>query len=226
MSVELYDEHEQSQRVQNWLKENGISLIMGVVLALAAIFGWRQWQNYQAAQADLASDYYTSVQLELQEDRLEGAVAQLNVMREAVASHSYTKLATMQVAASQVENDQLEPALALYQELFDAGDLQSLEPVVRLRLAQLYAANDNSVAAIEILSGAAPIGFESLWLETRGDLMFDQGELNQAENYYQQAVDQLRGEGGNFRSVETKLNAVRSTTSEPVAAETPAAESS
>ena len=210
MSVELYDEHEQSQRVQNWLKENGVSIVIGVVLALAAIFGWRQWQNYQVGQSNLASDYYTSVQLELQEERLDGAIAQFDLMRENVANHSYTRLAAMQLAARHVEAGQVEPALALYQALLNDGDLASLEPIVRIRLAQLHAANGDSAAGLNVVAGDAPAGFEALWLETRGDLMFDQGERAQAESYYQQAVDQLRGEGGNFRTVETKLNAVRS----------------
>ena len=214
MSVELYDEHEQSQRVQNWLKENGFSLAMGVILALAGIFGWRQWQEYQVGQGNLASDYYSTIQRELEEERLDEAVAQFELMREAVDGHSYTRLAALLIAARQVEAGELEPAIAIYQGMVDGGDLESLGPIVRLRLAQLLAANDDAAAALQVLTGEAPIGYEAMWLETRGDLSFDQGQLQQAESYYQQAVEQLRGEGGNFRLIETKLDAVRSTVSE------------
>ena len=214
MSVELYDEHEQSQRVQNWLKENGFALSMGVVLALGGIFGWRQWQEYQAGQSNLASDYYTTIQRELEEDRLDEAVVQFDLMREAVNNHSYTNLAALLIAARQVEAGELEPAIAVYRGMLAGGDLESLEPIVRLRMAQLLAASDDAPAAMEVLTGDAPIGYEALWLETRGDLSFDQGQFQQAENYYQQAADQLRGEGGNFRLIETKLDAVRSAVSE------------
>ena len=60
MAVELYDDHEQSERVRNWISENGVSIVMGVVLALAGIFGWRQWQDYQVVQAPLAKEYYVA----------------------------------------------------------------------------------------------------------------------------------------------------------------------
>ena len=70
MAVELYDEHEQSERVRGWLRENGASLLIGVGLALAGIFGWRQWISYQDSRDLLASEYYTAIQLELDEDRL------------------------------------------------------------------------------------------------------------------------------------------------------------
>ncbi len=214
MSVEMYDEHEQSQRVQHWLRENGLSLIMGVALALAAIFGWRQYLEYQSGQAHLASDYYTAVQLELEEDRLEDAIAQHQVMRESVPSHSYTVLAGMLIAARQVEDGALQPAIDQYRDLLANQELESLEPIARLRLAQLLAATDQASEGIAVLVGDAPFGFEALWLETRGDLLLDQGQLQPAEQAYQQALDQLRGEGGNIRILETKLNAVRSSETE------------
>ena len=71
MAVELYDEHEQSERVRGWLRENGAALVIGVVLALGGIFGFRQWQGYQDAQAAMASDFYTAVQQEIEAEELE-----------------------------------------------------------------------------------------------------------------------------------------------------------
>ncbi|MEM1081546.1 MAG: tetratricopeptide repeat protein, partial [Pseudomonadota bacterium] len=197
--------------VQNWLRENGLSLIMGVALALAAIFGWRQYQNYQVSQANLASDYYTLVQTELQEDRLLEAIAQYDTMREAVPEHSYTSLAGMLIAAQQVENQELAPAIEVYRGLLANQELASLEPIVRLRLAQLLTATEQTEEAINLLAGDAPFGHEALWLETRGDLALDQGQLEQAEAFYQQALDQLQGQGGNVRLLETKLDSVRTT---------------
>ena len=53
---DLLDEHEQGQRVQDWLRRNGLSIVGGVVLGIAAIWGWKNWQasQLQSSAADNA----------------------------------------------------------------------------------------------------------------------------------------------------------------------------
>ena len=48
MAFEEYDEYEQSELVQKWLRENGVSIIVGIAIGLVGIFGWQQWRNHQA----------------------------------------------------------------------------------------------------------------------------------------------------------------------------------
>ena len=211
MAVELYDEHEQSERVRNWLRENGVSIVMGVVLALAGIFGWRQWQDYQSGQAALANEYYAAIQQELEADNLEAAAEQFAAMRQGVGEHAYLSLAGMLLTASLSEAGETERAAEIYRFLLDAGKWPALEPLIRLRLALVETALDRGEAALALLEGDAPVGYEGLWLETRGDILFDLDRFDAAAEAYAAAVQQLRGEGRNFRQAETKLDAVQST---------------
>ncbi len=48
MAFEEYDKYEQSELVQKWLRENGLSIVVGVAIGLVGIFGWQQWRNHQA----------------------------------------------------------------------------------------------------------------------------------------------------------------------------------
>ncbi|MDT8408514.1 MAG: tetratricopeptide repeat protein [Wenzhouxiangellaceae bacterium] len=210
MAVELYDEHEQGERVRKWLRENGFSIAMGIALALAAIFGWRQWQDYQSGQALLANEYYAAIQRELDAGQLEIAASQYAEMRDAVDQHGYVALAGMLVAAGHVEADDIEAAASIYRTLLESGQWEALKPLIRFRLAGLEGSNGEHEQALARLEGDPPEGYAGLWLELRGDLLFDLGRLEQAAEAYALAVDQLRGEGGNFRPVETKLTAVRS----------------
>ena len=58
-----YDEHEQSERVKQWLLKNGSNLLTGILLIIAAISGWQWWQGRQAQQSQEAgSQYHTFVQ--------------------------------------------------------------------------------------------------------------------------------------------------------------------
>lgn len=210
MAVELYDEHEQSERVRNWLRENGVSILMGVVLALAGIFGWRQWQDYQTGQAMLANEYYGAIQQELNAGSNEAAAEQFAAMREGVGEHAYVALSGMLVAAAWTESGDVEKAADIYRELLDSGEWKSLEPLIRLRLALIETALDRGDAALALLQGNAPAGYEGLWLETRGDVLFDMNRLEEAAGAYAAAVTQLRGEGRDFRQAEVKLDAVQS----------------
>jgi len=210
MAVELYDEHEQSERVRSWLRENGVSIVLGVVLALAGIFGWRQWQDYRAERAVLANEYYAAIQQELTDDRVEAAADQLDAMREGVGGHAYVALAGMLVASAWAEAGETDKAASVYHEILQAGDWPSLEPLARIRLALLEGARGNAEAGLGLLAGEPPESYRGLWLETRGDLLFDLGRLDEADEAFAAAVEQLRGAGRSFRQAEVKRDAVRS----------------
>lgn len=210
MAVELYDEHEQSERVRTWLRENGAALVVGVVLALGGIFGFRQWQAYQVGQDMLASEYYTAIQTELQDDRLDAALEQFERMTAQVGGHAYVDMAAMLIAAAEVEAGDAVTALDRYQGLLERAGGTAFEPVVRIRLARLRAATDAPADGLALLAGDAPVGYESLWLETRADLLASLGRTEEAIAAYDEAAEQLRGEGNNPRLVETKRDALRS----------------
>ncbi|HBC19536.1 MAG TPA: hypothetical protein DC022_12505, partial [Alcanivorax sp.] len=40
----IRDEEEQVERIKAWWQENGTAAVITVVLAVAALIGWRQWQ--------------------------------------------------------------------------------------------------------------------------------------------------------------------------------------
>ena len=43
---DIYDEHEQGERVRAWLRQNALGLLGGIGLGLALIFGWQYWQKH------------------------------------------------------------------------------------------------------------------------------------------------------------------------------------
>ena len=57
--MDIYQtEEEQVEALKKWWAENGKSAVFGVVLGLGAIFGWREWQDYETARAMAASELY------------------------------------------------------------------------------------------------------------------------------------------------------------------------
>ena len=71
---EIYDNYEQSQRVQNWLKENGGAIILGIVVALAAVYGVRYWDNNMQNKHIAAASEYRSLIIALEAGNIDVAL--------------------------------------------------------------------------------------------------------------------------------------------------------
>jgi predicted negative regulator of RcsB-dependent stress response len=207
MAVELYDEHEQSERVRSWIKEYGFSLVMGLVLAFAGIFGFRQWQDHQVGQRFLAAEHYDVIQRDLDANNLDAAEQQYQLMRNEISRSAYVGMAGLLMAGAYVADGRLEPAAQIYREILDNRKLSSLWPATTLRLARVQEAQGDVREALRLLEGDAPPGYKGAWAELRGDLLLSQGQLDEARIAYQQALDNLTGQGGNRGMIQLKIDA-------------------
>ncbi len=207
MAVELYDDHEQGERVRSWISEYGASIAMGLVLAFGGIFGFRYWQDQQTAASLLAADYYAVIRDEIEADRLDFAEEQFRAMQEAVGDTPYSGLASLIMAGAYVEDGRLEPAADLYREILDNSELTSVHPMTTGRLARILHAQGDHAAALELVSGQAPDGFVGAWAEIRGDILLAQGDLEQARMAYQEALDNQVGQGFGQSLLQIKLDA-------------------
>lgn len=207
MAVELYDEHEQGERVRRWIKEYSSAIIIGLILAFGGIFGFRQWQDYQANQQSLAADYYQVVRQQLAEQGPDAAATEFQSMRETAGDAAYTGLAGMHLAAAWVEEGRLSPAEEIYRSILDNRRLESLWPVARLRLVRVLEAQGEHEAALAMLDESAPEGFGAAWAEARGDLLFERGRIGEAREAWEQALAQRTADGGNARMLQVKIDA-------------------
>ena len=62
-------DEERVEELKKWWKENGKSVIFGIVLGLSILFGWRWWGDYQLNQSLQASTLYTQLELAIQQKR-------------------------------------------------------------------------------------------------------------------------------------------------------------
>lgn len=207
MAVELYDEHEQGERVRRWIKEYSSAIIIGLILAFGGIFGFRQWQDYRVGQQSLAADYYQVVRQQLADQGPDAAAAELQSMRESVGDAAYAGLAGMHLASAWVEDGRLAPAEEIYRGILDNGRLESLWPVTRLRLVRVLEAQGEHETALAMLDESAPEGFEAAWAEARGDLLFERGRLEEAREAWEQALARRTADGGNARLLQVKIDA-------------------
>ncbi|MCD9030307.1 tetratricopeptide repeat protein [Luteimonas sp. Y-2-2-4F] len=153
------DEHEQGERVRDWLRQNGFGILAGILIALGLIGGWRWWQAREHAGRVEAGAAYQRLVTDLGSGDLEDAKAQVAAMR----GTGYGELAVLDLARAQLDAGDRDGAIETLQS-GDAGD-PALEPIRRQRLAQLLIEADRAEEAATLLAGAEDVA----GLETLGD---------------------------------------------------------
>ena len=155
---DLLDEHEQSERVLEWLRTNGAGLIGGIVLGLAAIGGWKWWQQHDLQQDLAAADSYHAAVSAIEAND-EQAAAKVAALEDGV----FANLSALELAAAQVDAGEIDKAIVTLRAIKPGNP--AVADVVNQRLARLLIATDQADAALASLADASTPSA----LEVRGD---------------------------------------------------------
>ena len=203
---DLLDEHEQSERVLEWLRTNGAGLIGGIVLGLAAIGGWKWWQQHDLQQDLAAADsYHTAVSAIEAND--EQAAAKVAALEDGV----FANLSALELAAAQVDAGEIDKAIVTLRAIKPGNP--AVADVVNQRLARLLIATDQADAALASLADASTPSA----LEVRGDAQQALGRTEQAREDYAQALAALDVAAPQRQLLELKLMEVGGTPTTPEA---------
>lgn len=207
--VEIYDSHEQSERVKIWLKENGGAMVLGLALAFGSLFGFKQWQLWNQNRHQQASAEYMIMTSLLGAGNLDAAVANFETLKERYDNSPYTPLAQLHMAKSRYEAGQVELAVQMLENVMRAARPEPMRIVARERLARIKLDQDDPQSALALLDGApSTAGFEALFAEIRGDIYREMGDIQAAVRYYNEALDQLEAGIGNRQHLEVKIESL------------------
>ena len=191
MAFEDYDQYEQGEQVRKWIKENGIAVVVGVVLALALIFGWRQWQAHKANREVQAASQFAVIQNAVQSDNKQAMAAALADLQKNYADSAYAALGSAATAEYDVGKDDLKPAAQNLQWAVSHSKQPALKSLFTLRLARVLIAQDQAQQALKELAGIPSGGYAALSAELRGDALLKLGKSGEARDAYQQAMAKL-----------------------------------
>ncbi|NIN36848.1 MAG: tetratricopeptide repeat protein [Gammaproteobacteria bacterium] len=181
-------EEEQIEALKKWWSDNGWALVGGVVIGLGAIFGWRGWQNHQALQAEVASDIYVDLVVEMREQRFEPARKFAEQLIQDYDSTSYASFATLMLAKIETEAGNTEAAIKHLQTVMDETGEAALKQIARVRLARLLLDSDKPDEALAMLEAGKPGKFSVAYQELKGDIYIRLGRKDDAHAAYQTAL--------------------------------------
>jgi len=200
MAFEEYDKYEQSELVQKWLRENGLSIVVGVAIGLVGIFGWQQWNKHQARNQAEAAHLYQQAQVASLSGKPEQSAQFIEEMKKDYAKSSYTVFAVSDMAKVQLQAKQYDKAKAsLAWAVSNAGD-PALKSLAQLRMAQAELAGGDAKASLVTLDSIPGTDYKVMVEELRGDVLVKLGRSDDARKAYQTALSSL-DDGAPLRGV-------------------------
>ncbi|BCL68712.1 putative TPR repeat protein [Vibrio nigripulchritudo SO65] len=188
--MELYDtEEQQVEAIKEWWKENGKAVIVGAVVGLGGIFGWRFYQDSQADAQNAASLAYDGVLKQIQTSGAESSSDALAFI-EANKDSQYSVLAALQLAKAFVEAGELDKALEQLSWAKTNTKDESIVSLLTVREARVLAEQEKFDEALTKLDSVKEAGWAGRIAELRGDILLRQGNTEGAYAAYSEAQQQ------------------------------------
>jgi predicted negative regulator of RcsB-dependent stress response len=206
MAFEDYDEYEQGEAVRKWIRENGVAVVVGVVLALALIFGWRQWQAHKTNNEVQAASQFAILQNAVQGGDKQAMAAALGNLQKNYANTPYAAFGSAAVAQYDVGKNDLKPAAQNLQWAIAHSEQPGLKSLFTLRLARVLIAQGQAQQALKALDGIPAGNYAAIAAELRGDAQLKLGKPDAARTAYQQAIAKLDPDAPQRNAVQVKLD--------------------
>jgi predicted negative regulator of RcsB-dependent stress response len=202
--VSVYEtEEEQVEAIKQWWKENGYSIIGGIVIGLSMVFGWQAWNQQQERTAADASLRYEKMAVAIQQGNSESALKQGEKIIAEWPDSNYAIFAALDLARLKLEQGDADAAKTKYQWVLANSDEASLKQLARLRLARILVTKGDLDGADAIIAQADKDNFAGEFAVVRGDIAKTRQDFSAARAAYAEA---LSGEVGNRQLVQMKLD--------------------
>ncbi|TNV20177.1 tetratricopeptide repeat protein [Buttiauxella sp. B2] len=179
--MEIYEnENEQVDAVKRFFAENGKALVVGVVLGIGALVGWRYWGSHQAESAMASSLEYQTVTDAVRADQPATLIAAEKFA--ASTKNTYGALASLELAQKYADNNDLAKAAAQLQQGLSSTSDENLQALINVRLARIQIQQKQSDAALKTLDSIKGEGWVAIIADLRGEALLSKGDKQGARD--------------------------------------------
>jgi predicted negative regulator of RcsB-dependent stress response len=202
-------EKEQIEALKKWWKDNGSSIITGLLLGVSILLGGKAWFSYQETQALSASNIYAQMMAASDRNEAEMVRQRASELITNYTGSPYAPLASLLLAKLAVQDNELAAAQAQLQWAVDHAASAEVKHTARMRLVRVMTDQQQYEAADQLLSGVMdPGAYRYLYTELEGDLAMAQNKLEQAARSYKEALDQMPAQAPNQAFLTAKYENV------------------
>ncbi len=208
MSVHA-SEKEQIDALKAWWKNNGSSVITGILLGLSVLLGGKAWFGYQDSQKLSASNVYAQMMAVSAVGESEQVKNFANVLITEYTSSVYAPLSAMLLARQAVDAGELTVAQAQLEWALDKSTQLEVKHTARTRLARVLIDQGEFSQTESLLDAVqSPGAYQFAYSELRGDLAVAQGDLARAAAAYKTALAELPAQMPNISLLSAKYESV------------------
>lgn len=205
--MEIYNtEEQQVEAIKRFWKQNGVSIIAGVVIGLAGLYGFRFYQAQQVASIQGQSSQYAALVDKIAAEGTDKSawLIEAQTFIEANAKSSYAVLTALLAAKEAVLAKDYVVAEKQLAWVIANTKTPEIIAVATLRLARVQTEQANYTAALATLNATLPKSFTAQQQELKGDVLLKSGDEVKAKAAYQAAL--AAAEEGKNPLLQVKLN--------------------
>jgi predicted negative regulator of RcsB-dependent stress response len=181
-------EEEQVEAIKKWWKENGRSVVGGIVLGFAIIGGWQGWQGYQRDQGESASMLFDAMRQASRAGVQDQAIENGKRMIGEYGSTAYASFAGLELARLAYERGEKAAARQHLEWVVGNAPDAAIAETARLRLGHVLLDMQDFAALDGVLAQAPLAAFAGEFAALRGDAAVARGDREAAREAYRQAL--------------------------------------
>ncbi|MGV3002632.1 YfgM family protein [Vibrio sp.] len=201
MSIYDADEEQQVEAIKDWWHANGKAVIIGIVVGIGGIVGWRYYQDTQTKAQETASHGYTAIVSNIEAKGIDAAASAQEFIDNNNKT-SYAVLTALQLAKAQIDADKLDDALTQLKWAQANTKDETLTPIIAYRTARVLAAQGEYDNAIKTVSSVKSEAWKARNQELIGDIYLLKGDKDAAVKAYTQAQQ----DGSTNQTLQIKLD--------------------
>lgn len=199
-------EKEQWEAIKVWLRENGLWLIAGVLIASAILGSLRWYQDHSdKVAAEAGAEYFKMLKALDAGDRTQALVI-LGSLERDYSPSPYVDQAKLTAARVYVDSNELDKAAGELQSVADHSKDAELSLIARLRLARVQIAQQKPDVALATLDSLKPGAFAATYHEVRGDAYYAKGDKPTALKEYLSAKVGDFGAAAESQQLDLKIS--------------------
>lgn len=204
-------EEEQIDDLKRWIKSYGPSVLMGIVLAIVLLYGWRYWQSYKHERAVKASIFYQQAVDAYQTKHTDLLEKSIKKLQDKYPKSPYASYAVFLQVKAAVDQQKYEEAESGLNWIIHHNRDNNIKAIAKLRLGSVQTVNHQETTAIKTLESIDNPAFKGLADIKIADAYLALGDIKQAKINYEAASKLLPDAGNTMPTLAVKLDGATST---------------